>query len=135
VEQPYSLQPYQYAANDPVRLSDPSGRFCLDALTALLCGIGTVAGSTAALLVATPLLAAGTIYLYTGAPNAEANRQNLARGFDFVVKGGQGYVWNDTPPKTHTGNNDPPPPAITNSGEWPQIKRRRKSVPPRRSHR
>lgn len=76
--------------------TDPTGR-CVDGLSTALCVGGSIAGSSLALVVATPLAAAAEIYSFTAHPHAAEHRQALARGFDYVVSGGNGYIWT-TPP-------------------------------------
>jgi hypothetical protein len=44
-------------------------------------------------IIAAPVIIVGSIYAF----NAEA-RQDLARGVDYVLSGGEGYVWEDAPP-------------------------------------
>ena len=44
-------------------------------------------------IIAVPVVIVGSIYAF----NAEA-RQDLARGVDYVLSGGEGYVWEDAPP-------------------------------------
>jgi len=53
-------------------------------------------GGTALLtvgIIAVPVVIVGSIYAF----NAEA-QQDLARGVDYVLSGGEGYVWEDAPP-------------------------------------
>ncbi|GAB4199358.1 MAG: hypothetical protein OHK0022_19520 [Roseiflexaceae bacterium] len=146
-ELPGTLPSYQYAGNNPLRYTDPSGK-CW-AIFAPACalaagvvgggstaaaagGTAAVAGSTIAAAVATPFLLAGTIYLYTLHPDAENQRANLARGVDYVLNGGKGYAWKDsgssatfteepTMAPRHTGNNQKPiePPKPTGPSEQP----------------
>jgi RHS repeat-associated protein len=121
---PQSLHPYAYTHNNPVNYTDPSGK-CADPVTGTVCLIGGaaagVAASTAALFAATLLLVPATVHLYTTAPDAATNRANLARGADYVLRGGQGYTWNGPPlfspgPAPQTRSTPPlpqPPPPLT----------------------
>ena len=78
-------------------------------MTAVLCGIGAAAESAtasagigaavaggAALLAPVAVLAVGAAiiaYPFTYDEHAEVNRQKLARGMNFALQGGEGYVW------------------------------------------
>jgi hypothetical protein len=125
---PYSHHPYAYALGDPVLNTDPSGKCVFVGVDTLICA-GIVIGvyEAVALLAAAGVatyatydtcqtrhacdqLAADLSRLLPDAQHVEANRSALARGFDYIMKGGDGYVWNDTPPQLNTGNTEGPPP-------------------------
>ncbi|KAB8141080.1 hypothetical protein F8S13_21425 [Chloroflexia bacterium SDU3-3] len=116
---PASLAPYMYAYNQPTGFTDPSGRTCWDPSMEVVCQFGSTIATTvnsnplagpavigvgaAAATAAAPLVAAAAVgvaavdmaYLYTIAPEAPARRAQVARGANFLFRGGQGYVWTD----------------------------------------
>jgi RHS repeat-associated protein len=82
---PYSLHPYQYGYSDPVQWTDPSG---LCATGAVIDTAACATAGAAASLVAIPVVLVGAFYYY----NHDA-REDLMRGVDYVIPGGQEYVW------------------------------------------
>ncbi len=70
-------------------------------------------------------LAADLTRLLPDTATVAANRATLKRGFDVIAAGGNGFVWNDTPPVLNTGNAPPIPPTAPGTppilGQVPQL--------------
>jgi RHS repeat-associated protein len=112
---PYSMHPYQYAYSNPGLFTDPSGR-CIDPVSGTTCwavgsaiaeavgaGLTAIGGASVAVAGAAGAATAGVgygVYYFGFAENAEENRADLARGWDYVTSGGAGYVWLDEAPQT-----------------------------------